>query len=61
MYLKLGWLIFQQYIVSGYQDKFYRENQFANFGEVAEAVKDFIDNYHSSKHKDLKILSLEDM
>jgi len=34
---------------------------FGNFGEVAEAVKDFIDSYSSSKKKDFKINSLEDM
>lgn len=34
---------------------------YGNFGEVAEAVKDFIDTYSSKKKKGFEINSLEDM
>lgn len=51
----------KEYAVAGSKDEFFRQNQFANFGELATNVKEFIDKVASEKKDSLKIDSLEDM
>jgi len=48
-------------VLSATQDSFFRNNRNANFGELAEAVKELIDNYQRSTAQNENIKSIEDM
>ena len=48
-------------MVSCHQDPFYNNNMFINFGELAQNIKDFIDEMSLARQKSIKIESLDDM
>jgi vacuolar protein sorting-associated protein 45 len=50
-----------QKFVVGYQDAFYNENRFSNFGDLASNVKVAIDTITKKQHNSVKIENLEDM
>ena len=50
-----------QKFVVGYQDAFYIENRFSNFGDLASNVKVAIDSITKKQHSSVKIENLEDM
>lgn len=50
-----------EFTLSTFQDDFYAENEYVNFGELAQNIKDFIDRVTQQKKETVQINSLEDM
>jgi len=51
-----------EFVISSNQDRFFAEHMYENFGELADSIKKFIDEYTSSKKQnEKKIESLDDM
>ncbi|CAD8099685.1 unnamed protein product [Paramecium primaurelia] len=50
-----------EFVISSTLDDFFAENQYSNFGELAQNIKDFIDKVTQQKKETVQINSLEDM
>ncbi|KAM3139618.1 hypothetical protein pb186bvf_008263 [Paramecium bursaria] len=50
-----------EFVLSTQQDEFFAENEYANFGELAVNIKEFIDRVTKEKKDTVQINSLEDM
>ena len=50
-----------EFVVSSQNDSFFAENVYANFGELAINIKDFIDRVTKTKNSTMQINSLDDM
>jgi vacuolar protein sorting-associated protein 45 len=51
----------KEFVISTQKDEFFKKNQFANFGELATNVKNFIETVASEKAENLNIENIEDM
>ena len=54
-------LLLSEFVVSSITDQFFEANQFKNFGELAQNIKEFIDEVGQKKNQTMKIESLDDM
>jgi vacuolar protein sorting-associated protein 45 len=51
-----------EFVISSHQDKFFADNMYKNFGDLADSIKKFIDDYtNTKKQSEKKIESLDDM
>ena len=48
----------KEFVVSSHQDTFFHNNMFINFGELAQNIKEFIDQMSNARQKSIKIESL---
>eukprot|EP00742_Colponemidia_sp_Colp-10_P003657 GILJ01003892.1.p1 GENE.GILJ01003892.1~~GILJ01003892.1.p1 ORF type:complete len:588 (-),score=99.65 GILJ01003892.1:174-1937(-) len=51
----------EQLVMSQEQDRFFADNMFGNFGDLAVAIKEYVDLYQQQTNSNTKIQSIEDM
>ena len=51
----------KEFVISQQTDPFFNQNMYANFGELAQSIKEFIDQVAQARQQSVRIESLEDM